>query len=99
MKRRTLDSPSEAPVKFYKSQEERSLSLKKNSGLAIREVFAKIFKKHSSPSSSGHQLDFYKCATCIQHFAKVTDLIYDFYVFVLSYSEQIFECILEQYDI
>ena len=30
--------PSEVPVKFYKSQEESSLSLKKNSGLAIRSV-------------------------------------------------------------
>ena len=99
MKRRTLASPPEVPVKFYKSQEEMSLSLKKNSGLAIREVFAKIFKKHSSPSSSGHQLGFYKCATCIGHFTKVTDLIYDAYVSVLSYSGQIFECILEQYDI
>ena len=94
MKRRTLASPSEVPVKFYKSQEESSLGLKKNS-----EVSAKIYKKHSSPSSSGHQLGFYKCATCIGHFTKVTDLIYDFYVFVLSYSGQIFECILEQYDI
>ena len=37
---------------------------------------AKFFKKHSSPSSSGHQLGFHRCATCIGHFTKVTDLIY-----------------------
>ena len=69
--KRTLASPSEVPAKFYISQEESSLSLKKKSGLAFRSV-GKVFKKHSSPSSSGHQLGVYKCATCVGHFTKVT---------------------------
>ena len=98
MKRRTLASPSEAPVNG-KVPEKKVLSVSKRTQASPSEVSAKFFKKHSSPSSSGHQLGFYKCATCIGHFTKVTDLIYDFYVFVLSYSGQIFECILEQYDI